>query len=171
MELTKVKIEQLKPYKNNPRYNEEAVLAVMESFKQVGYVTPIVVDEDYNILAGHTRHQALLFSGVDDVDVVIVPGLTDEQKRKFRLLDNKTQEYAEWDLDKLKIELDGLDFGDFGFWDRELAKMGLNGKESSGESNVSGVTKEDKVVRCPRCGKIVIGMISDEAAGVSDEGN
>ena len=59
MELTKVRVADIKPYPNNPRRNDEAVAAVAESIRQCGYCAPIVVDENMVILAGHTRHRAL----------------------------------------------------------------------------------------------------------------
>lgn len=121
MELKTVPIGQLKPYKGNPRLNDGAVEAVKASIQQCTYVSPIVVDEGYTILAGHTRYKALKELEYTEVPVVIAAGLTAEQKRKFRILDNKTGELAEWDMDLLKAELDGLDFGDleldFGFDD------------------------------------------------------
>lgn len=115
MELRTVNITDLKPYKNNPRKNEQAVDAVAESIAQCDYVAPIVVDENLEILAGHTRCKALAKLGRDTVEVIVKEGLTEDQKRKFRLLDNKTNEIASWDLDKLLEELDDLDFGDFDF--------------------------------------------------------
>lgn len=153
MELVKVSIDKLKPYGNNPRYNDEAVDPLEESIEQVGYVSPIVVDENYEILAGHTRWRALNNLGYDEVDVIVVPGLTDEQKRKFRLLDNKTAEIAEWDLDKLLKELEDLDFGDFDFWSKELEKM-------ADKTIADHKQPEEKVVICPRCGKVVVGLIN-----------
>lgn len=89
----------------------------MESIKQCTYVAPIIVDEDGVILAGHTRYKALKKLGYKDADVLIKEGLTDEQKRKYRLLDNKTNEFAEWDDALLSEELAELDFEgfDFGF--------------------------------------------------------
>lgn len=110
-----VKIGDLTPYENNPRKNDKAVEAVAESIRQCGYVAPIIVDEDFVILAGHTRHKALKKLGYTECEVVIKRGLTEEQKRKYRILDNKTNEFADWDTDLLAIELDGLDFGDFDF--------------------------------------------------------
>lgn len=62
MELVKVKLSEIKPYENNPRKNDDAVEAVMESIKQCGYVAPIIVDENMIILAGHTRFKALKFT-------------------------------------------------------------------------------------------------------------
>lgn len=155
MELVKLKIGDLKPYKNNPRYNEEAVEAVEESIEQVEYITPIVVDENYEILAGHTRHKALFNLGVDEVECIVVRGLTEEQKRKFRLLDNKTAEIAEWDLEKLQQELDGLDFGDFDFFSKEIEKMADKMIDDHKE-------KKEKIVVCPRCGKVVVGLVDIE---------
>lgn len=117
MEIVKLKLSQIKPYENNPRRNDQAVDAVVESIKQCGYCSPILVDENHVILAGHTRYKALQKLGWKEAEVVVRAGLTDEQKRKYRLLDNKTNEFATWDWELLDKELEGLDFSgfDFGF--------------------------------------------------------
>lgn len=114
-ELINVALSRLKEYANNPRYNEAAVDAVAESIRQCEYVSPIVVDEDFEILAGHTRRKALLKLGKTEDCVLQITGLTNAQKRKFRLLDNKTNEFASWDAAKLEEELADLDFEDFDF--------------------------------------------------------
>lgn len=110
MELKKVKISDIKPYAGNPRKNKAAVDAVAESIKQCDYIAPIIVDENMEVLAGHTRLKALKKLGRKNVEIVVKAGLTEEQKRKYRLLDNKTNELAEWDIPQLAIELEGLDF-------------------------------------------------------------
>lgn len=110
MELKKVKISEIKPYAGNPRKNKAAVDAVAESIKQCDYIAPIIVDENMEVLAGHTRLKALKKLGRKNVEIVVKAGLTEEQKRKYRLLDNKTNELAEWDIPQLAIELEGLDF-------------------------------------------------------------
>lgn len=117
MEYKKVNLNDIVPYEKNPRHNEQAVDAVKESIKQCGYIAPIIVDENMVILAGHTRRLALLSIGVKEVEIGIAKGLTEEQKKKYRLLDNKTNEFAEWDFELLEAELEGLDFEgyDFGF--------------------------------------------------------
>ena len=112
MELVTLPLDKIKPYERNPRKNDEAVAAVMESIKQCTYVAPIIVDENNVILAGHTRYKALKKLGKTEAEVVVKSGLSDEQKRKYRLLDNKTNELAEWDFAMLAEELEGLDFGD-----------------------------------------------------------
>ena len=110
--LSTMRIEDIRPYPNNPRRNDGAVDAVAESIRQCGYVAPIIVDEDGVILAGHTRYKALKKLGYETADVLVKSGMTEEQKKKYRLLDNKTSELADWDYDLLAEELDGLDFGD-----------------------------------------------------------
>ena len=115
MEIIKLKITEIKPYDKNPRKNDGAVDAVAESIKQCGYCAPIVIDEDNVILAGHTRLKALKKLKYKECECVRKVGMTEEQKRKYRLLDNKTNELAEWDIDLLKGELEGLDFLDFDF--------------------------------------------------------
>lgn len=105
-------IDELIPYENNPRINDDAVDAVAKSIEQCGYIAPIITDEDMVILGGHTRVKAMQQLGIKECEVLVVSGLTDEQKRKYRLLDNKTAELAEWDFEKLIDELEGLDFDD-----------------------------------------------------------
>ena len=112
MKLEKRLLVEITPYPNNPRRNDSAVESVAESIKQCGYIAPIIVDEDGVILAGHTRYKALQKLGRTECEVIVKEGLTEEQKRKYRLLDNKTNELADWDYDLLAEELGGLDFGD-----------------------------------------------------------
>lgn len=117
MELITRKLREIHPYPNNPRKNDKSVDAVAESIAQCGYCAPIVIDEDGVILAGHTRYRALKKLGWKECEVCVAVGLTDEQKRKYRILDNRTNELSAWDFDKLDLELPTLDFGgfDFGF--------------------------------------------------------
>lgn len=117
METKTVDINKIRFYKNNPRKNDGSVGAVAESIEQCGYISPIVVDEDLVVLAGHTRLKALRKLQEKKVEVVIVRGLTEEQKKKFRVLDNKTGEFSTWDMEKLLSEIDKVDFNgfDFGF--------------------------------------------------------
>lgn len=112
MELVTMKLGDITPYAKNARKNDAAVDAVAESIRQCTYVAPIIVDEDGIILAGHTRWKAMRKLGKKEAEVIVKAGLTEEQKAKYRLLDNKTNELADWDYDLLGEELQGLDFGD-----------------------------------------------------------
>ena len=115
MELQTLKIKDIHPYERNARKNDQAVDAVAKSIEQCSYVAPIVVDENHVILAGHTRWKALKKLGRTECECIVKDGLTDEQKKKYRLLDNKTNELADWDFDLLADELDGLDLTAFDF--------------------------------------------------------
>lgn len=154
MKLYRAEVKDIKPYPNNPRINDRAVNDVMESIKQCGYCAPIVVDEDYVILAGHTRHKAIKKLGWKTVEVIVKEGLTEEQKKKYRLLDNKTGELAEWNMEKLSIELEGLDFGsfDFGFGavnDENIPTIGDDGYDvAEQESHIENRVKRGDVWQC-----------------------
>ncbi|WP_298625610.1 ParB N-terminal domain-containing protein [uncultured Senegalimassilia sp.] len=121
MEKTKVTymdVDSLIPYANNPRLNDNAVDAVAASIKEFGFKVPIVVDGENVIINGHTRLKAAHKLGLKQVPVIVADDLTPAQVKAFRLADNKTSEFAEWDMDKLDIELDSIadiDMGDFGF--------------------------------------------------------
>jgi len=142
-EFVVVDIKDIIPYKNNPRLNAEAVEKVKESIEQCGYVNPIVIDEDNIILAGHTRHKSLLQLGVDKIKCLKVSGLSEDDKKKFRLYDNKTSELAEWDYEKLWQGVTGLDFEGYDF------SWGLDEKKPIEEENTE---KEKKNIKCPYCG-------------------
>lgn len=115
MKVQNVEIGKLKPYeKNNKKHNQTQIANVAESIRQYGFVQPIVVDKNNVVVIGHCRLSAAKKLGMDEVPCVCVDDLTDEQVRKLRIVDNKTNE-SEWDFDNLKVELPDLDFSDFDF--------------------------------------------------------
>ena len=116
--LVRMSVSDLIPYEKNPRkIPDEAISDVCESYRQCGVIDPIEIDEENVILSGHTRRLAALKMGINEVDCLRVEGLTSEQKRKYRILANKTGEKSMWDFDLLEWELEDLDFEgyDFGF--------------------------------------------------------
>ena len=119
MQIVSLKIEDLNPYKNNPRINDEAVRYVASSIKEFGFKVPVIVDENYVIVAGHTRVKAAKQLGIKEVPCIIADDLTPEQIKAFRLADNRVAEIAEWDVELLQAELQDLkldfDMFDFGF--------------------------------------------------------
>ena len=117
MEVVDVRIEDVKPYENNPRKNDNAVGAVAESIKQFGFLQPLVLDKDNVITVGHTRFKAAQMLGLETVPVVYADELSEDQIKAYRLLDNRLNEIAVWDIPSLKVELENLpefDFSDFG---------------------------------------------------------
>ncbi|MFR9296235.1 MAG: ParB N-terminal domain-containing protein [Aedoeadaptatus pacaensis] len=99
------KTEDLIPYINNPRNNDNAVDKVASSIKNFGFKVPIVVDGDNEIIAGHTRLKAAKKLGMDEVPCIVADDLNDGQIKAFRLADNKVSEFADWDMEMLEKEL------------------------------------------------------------------
>ena len=117
-EYIKIKVSDLVPYERNPRkITQDAINVVKESIIQCGNLDPIEIDEDNVILSGHTRRLALHELGIEETDAVRYTGMTEEQKKKYRLLANKTGEFSAWDYELLDWELEDLNFEgfDFGF--------------------------------------------------------
>lgn len=102
----------LLPYEDNPRLiPESAVDAVAESIRRFGFRQPIVVDEHDVVVIGHVRRQAALKLGLESVPVHVATGLSAEQARTLRLVDNRTSEMTDWDRDLLQEELEALGEG------------------------------------------------------------
>lgn len=111
-----LKLNEINPYPNNPRINDKAVEKVMESIRECENLDPIEVDENNFVLSGHTRLKALRKLGYEETECIQYIGLQEEQKTKYRILANKTQEFAEWDFEMLRSELDSLEDFDAEFY-------------------------------------------------------
>lgn len=154
MEIIEKRLNELTPYKNNPRKNDQAVDAVAASISHFGFKVPIVIDRDGVIVCGHTRAKAAKKLKLESVPCVVADDLTEEEIKAFRLADNKVGELAEWDLPALDLELADLDFdmSDFGFdldAGQEAPTQNLNeGSEISSEQ----FSDEQFACTCPRCG-------------------
>lgn len=156
MRLETLKLMEIVPYENNPRKNDVAVNSVAESIKQCSYITPVVVDENRVILAGHTRYKALKALGYEEIPCMVCESLTEEQKKKYRFLDNKTGEKATWDLMKLEVELEGIDlegFDFFGMAEDLTVEAGTERKANgSTEFDTEVFGDEEFKYECPACG-------------------
>lgn len=118
MQVVAKSIDEIKPYENNPRNNDDAVDAVANSIKEFGWQQPIVVDIGGVIIAGHTRYKAAQKLGLKTVPVVVAKDLTEGQVKAYRLADNKSGELAKWNDELLEDELvgiDDIDMSQFGF--------------------------------------------------------
>lgn len=120
MDIVSKKIEELKPYENNPRINKGAIEYVKNSIKEFGFKVPIVVDKNNVIVAGHTRVLASKELGIKEVPCIVADDLTEEQVKAFRLVDNKVSEESTWDFDKLDEELESITDIDMSLFDFEV---------------------------------------------------
>ena len=139
MNVINMMIEDLIPYENNPRVNDEAVKYVANSIKEFGFKVPIIVDKNNEIVAGHTRYKASLELGLKEVPCIVADDLNEEQIKAFRLADNKVSEKAEWNLELLQEELEDLDIdmSDFGF-DNDI-------EDAFDETNLEDLREKTKV--------------------------
>lgn len=113
MNIIDMDINKIKPYEKNAKKHDDTQISnVAESIKQFGWKQPMVIDKDGVIVIGHCRYAAAKKMGLKVVPVVMADELNDEQVRKLRLLDNKTNE-SPWDFDLLAEDLEGMDFDGF----------------------------------------------------------
>ncbi len=107
-------LQELSPYAHNARtHSPEQVAQLVESIKQFGWTNPVLIDEKGEIIAGHGRVMAAEMLKMDSVPVIVLSGLTDEQKKAYRLADNRLPMNAGWDEDLLRMELSDLINADF----------------------------------------------------------
>lgn len=124
----KVAIDKLVPYARNARtHSKEQILQLRASMREFGFINPVLIDKDYNIIAGHGRIIAAKEEGYETLPCVFVEHLTDAQKRAYILADNRLALNAGWDEEMLSVELSELQGVDFdlsllGFDDSELGK-------------------------------------------------
>ena len=127
MEL--IDINKLVPYVNNARtHSKEQITKLRSSLREFGFVNPIIIDRDFNVLAGHGRLEAAKAENMETVPCVFADHLTEAQKKAYILADNRFALDAGWDEDMLKVEIEALQGMDFnleltGFDEKEIADL------------------------------------------------
>lgn len=112
------RVSELKGNPKNPRKNDGAVDTVAKSIEKYGFKNPLIIDESNVVWCGNTRLKAAKKLQLEEVPCIVVKDLTPKQMEEYALLDNKTNEIAEWDLDLLSEILPELDLDDFDLdWD------------------------------------------------------
>lgn len=149
MEIVWLKVEELKPYKDNAKiHTEQQVANVAESIRQIGWRQPIVVDGEKTVVVGHCRLMAAKRLGESEVPCIVADDLTENQLKAYRIIDNKCNE-SEWDEATLIEELAEVDLSGFDFeWPDEEEKPEAEPIELEDESGEN----EGKECKCPKCG-------------------
>lgn len=155
MEIVMRKADDLKPYENNPRFNDGAVKYVAASIKDFGFKVPVVIDSNGIIVAGHTRVKAAQELGIEEVPCIVADDLTDEQIKAFRLADNKVSEFAKWDMEALTAELEELDMdmAAFGFIEPTDIDIDSFFEDVAEQKEKEEKEKEPERIQCPHCGE------------------
>lgn len=154
--LVMVPINRLIPYERNARRHDAKNLDQLRtSLKEFGFVAPILIDEDYHVVAGHGRLEAAKLEMMDEVPCVFVSGLSETQKRAYILADNRLAETSAWDSELLKLELDELnainfDIGLIGFELSDFVAAPLDLDDDPPAETFS--TKDETLIHCPKCG-------------------
>lgn len=167
LEIKYIPINDIKPYKNNPRLNEEAIPYVMNSIKEFGFKNPIILDKNNVIVAGHTRLESAKRLNMKEVPVIYADDLTEEQVKAFRLADNKVAEKSMWDYTKLDEELDSIldiDMSMFDFVDDDI-----NWNDVEELTNETYDKPEHNMLECPNCHHIDRDIHFKKVNGVEDE--
>ncbi len=128
-------LSQIIPYARNARKNKTNIQKVAASIKEFGWKQPIVVDKNHVIVVGHTRYEAAQVLNQTEVPVLIADDLSEQQIKAYRLMDNRSNQDGEWDVDLLTLELEELKAGECdlsltGFLDEEMDAL-LNQLEVS----------------------------------------
>ena len=157
--VEKWKISKLIPYARNARiHSDEQVGQIAASIKEWGWTTPVLIDEQGGIIAGHGRTLAAQKLGMTEVPVMVAKGWSETKKRAYVIADNKIALNSGWDDELLKLELHALDEADYaldmtGFTGDELTEV-MFGKLIDPESpdEFKEVDETDMGHKCPRCG-------------------
>ena len=136
-----VDINKLIPYVNNARtHSPEQITKLRSSLREFGFINPVLIDREFNVLAGHGRIAAAKEEGINEVPCVFVEHLSEAQKKAYILADNRMSLDAGWDDELLKVEMAslqemGFDVGMTGFDESELADLFADGDKTSAKDD------------------------------------
>lgn len=138
-EMQLVAISKLIPYVNNARtHNTQQINKLRSSLREFGFINPVIIDREFNVIAGHGRIMAAKEEGINEVPCVFVDYLTEAQKKAYIIADNRMAMDAGWDEELLKVEIESLQADDF-----DLSLTGFDEKELAGFFDTSDNAKED----------------------------
>lgn len=149
MKIEYVNIEDIIPYENNPRHNDNAVDYVANSIKEFGFKVPIIIDKENVVVAGHTRLKASEKLGLKKVPCIYADDLTDDQIKAFRIADNKVSEFSTWDLNKLDLELEEIELDMSNFGVLEADEIEWDNVENLSDDTYDEPTHN--MLECPKC--------------------
>ena len=136
-----VEVSKLIPYVNNARtHSKEQILKLRSSLREFGFINPVIIDKDFNVIAGHGRLMAAKEEGINEVPCVFVDHLTEAQKKAYILADNRMALDAGWDEEMLAVEMAelndlGFDLAMTGFDEKEIADLFSDGTDSEAKDD------------------------------------
>ena len=150
-DVQEVTLEKLVPYVNNAKiHSEEQVTMIASSIREFGFLSPVLIDRDFNIIAGHGRVMAAKKLNMGSVPCVFVEGLTEAQRKAYILADNRLSDLGTWDMEIAAGEFEELrelnfdlsltgfsfpDLGDTGDWFSDHERNDTSRQEGNEEYN------------------------------------
>ena len=140
-EMKMVETSKLIPYVNNARtHSQEQVNKLRGSLREFGFINPVIIDGEYNVIAGHGRLMAAKEEGIKEVPCVLVDYLSEAQKKAYILADNRYAQDAGWDEELLRLEIEALEGMDFdvsltGFNEDEIADLFASDENTDAEDD------------------------------------
>ena len=159
--VERVSVNSLVPYARNARtHSDSQVAQIAASVREWGWTTPVLVDENNQIIAGHGRILAAERLGITEVPVMKAANWTESQKRAYILADNQLAQNAGWDIELLKLEFNDLSISDFdveliGFHENFVSEFLLDPDFDPGTEDDQGKldSLDPKMTTCPHCGE------------------
>lgn len=146
-QIVYMKVEDLQLNARNPRFNDKAVDTVAKSIEKYGFKNPLIVDTNNVVYCGNTRLKAARKLGIEEVPCIIADDLTEQQIREYALLDNKTNEIADWDMELLEEELKELSLEEFNL-DWEIPIIEEEKEPQEDEYDVDNTLEDMEEPRC-----------------------
>lgn len=150
-------VEMIRPYERNAKiHSEQQVEMLRQSLRRIGFVRPLLIDSDGNLLAGHGVLMAAKAEGMQQVPCVLVDGLSEQERRAYVHIDNRLAEMSSWDQAVLDLDLRelqdlGIDLSGLGFDALSAVEPICLDDEDDGDAE-TGDGKERSVMHCPKCG-------------------
>lgn len=158
-EMQLVAVSKLVPYVNNARtHNSQQITKLRSSLREFGFINPVIIDREYNVIAGHGRILAAKEEGIEQVPCVFVDYLTPAQKKAYILADNRMAMDAGWDEELLRVEIEALqaesfDVGLTGFDEKDIAEL-FAGEDGDAQDDDFDVDEELQKPPVSKCGDV-----------------
>lgn len=177
-DLPTIRIDELVPYANNAKiHGPEQIEQLRRSLREFGFVSPVLIDENKNLIAGHGRVEAARAEGMTEVPYVTVSDLTEAQRRAYIIADNRLTEAGVWDAGRLKLEMQELQALEFdtdltGFAMAEIISLAGDEPESEPEAHEDDydgsvpdatTVREGDIFQLGRH-RLLVGSTADESA-------
>ena len=153
LKISYKKIDEINTYPNNAKkHTSEQIEQIKKSIQEFGFNDPIAIYENGEIAEGHGRYLSAVELGIKEIPVIVLEGLTEDEKKAYRIIHNQLTLNGGFDIDLLNMELEkiaDLDMEQFGFEILEIDENDYSNYFEDAEEK----TKEPKQMQCPYCGE------------------